>query len=150
MVFKEWLVELLRIHCGDWFLNPHRHGVRVKMHVETTDRHEVDVVIECGRVMVCIELKKNSLDAVVRQAVHRATRTGCGQVYVALDLPTHSILAWLVSNQELAKAVAQHGIGVVSARDNTVIIRSAKRQSTRQKTQAILELISNIEQEMKT
>lgn len=70
-------------------------------------------------------------------------------IYVALDLPTHSILAWLVSNQELSKAVTQHGIGVASARDNTVIIRAAKRQTTRQKTQAILELITQTETEMK-
>lgn len=69
---------------------------------------------------IIFELKETDLVKALDQAVDR--RRIADYIYVVLDLSTPSIMSWLRSNLDLLK----YGVGVISAKDNTIVIPSYK------------------------
>ena len=123
-VLSPWLREVLRIHGMD-APAPGFSGlarpVRIEMHQRTPDGKEVDLIITNGERTVAVELKDRST-RVFEQAIAR--RKWFDYVYAAINWSTHEIISYLAGNP----GILEEGIGVVSMRDNVVVVRSTKRK----------------------
>ena len=119
LLFSNWFIELIRLHFlkdGIWNLN--KHPIEIKSHVRTLDNHEIDLMISDGETVVVVELKKYDMETVIKQALAR--RRYANYIYIALDLPTYFIINYLKKHPEVIRA----GIGIISARDNCIVIRA--------------------------
>jgi len=94
----------------------------LKNHVYLLQNTEVDVWLRCGNgTTVIVELKENDVGKVVQQAIRR--RSLADYVYVALNMDVSSIIRCLRNYLE----IFQYGVGVVSTKDEVVVIRSYRR-----------------------
>lgn len=122
-ILAPWLREVLRIHGMDapsaGFSGLAR-PVRIELHHRVPDGTEVDMIITNGERTVAVELKDAS-PKVFEQA--RARRKWFDYVYAAVNWSTHEIISFLAGKPD----ILEDGIGVVSLRDNIVVVRSVKR-----------------------
>lgn len=128
LLFSDWFKELLKLHFfKDGLWNMNKHPVEIKSHVRTLDNVEVDLMISNGEIVVIVELKKYDVETAIKQAMTR--RHFADYIYIALDLPTHTIVRMLKKHQEALKA----GIGIISAKDNCIVIRAYPQSKHKKK-----------------
>ena len=115
MILSKWLIDALSYHIGTP-LPP----VRIRTHFRIVENLEIDLFVNCDNKRFIFELKKDDLWKVLEQAVAR--RRLADYVYVVLNLSVSEILSWLRSSAALLK----YGVGVISAKDNCIVIPSYK------------------------
>jgi len=143
LLFREWFVRVLLWHCDSIF----SAKPVVDTHVVTVGRHEIDVVVNCRGKRICIELKEVDIARAVDQAINYLENLGCDIVYVALGMHIDTIMDYLRTNQELAKKVFEHGIGIVSAPDNCIVFRAFQRRTASTRFLSLVELMKSRESE---
>jgi len=115
-----WIKVLISRHCSNsiaWPGYPDRKPVEIATH-RYKGGYEIDAVIYCEGKTIGIELKETDLSKALQQAIER--RKLFDYFYIAIDLHVSTIMLMLRSYKEFLG----HGIGIVSTRDNAVIIYS--------------------------
>jgi len=118
VLLPSWLLEIVKLHCSKGFLSL-EYPIYIRNHVRDVHSNlELDLVITCGKKRIVVELKEADLAKVVEQ-IGRRKLLG-DYAYIALNLRVHDIIGALRNYSKLL----EHGIGIVSTRDNCIVIRA--------------------------
>jgi len=143
LLFSKWFKELLAYHFPSRW--PFNLNVKVETHIVTANKLEVDVLVrdlKDSRKVIAIELKESDIDKAIQQALKR--KEVFNYVYVAINLPTASILAELRRHPE----ALENGIGFISTYDDCIVIRAYSHKKKESKRYLnLLELVKTIEKE---
>jgi len=121
-IFNDWVREVIEIHFSpSWSYYP----LVISTHVVTPFNHECDFVISSKKknVSVLCELKDWTVEDTLNQVLER--RSYFDFAYAVINQPTYHILNMLrkMGKEKLDKMLSL-GIGIISSKDNLVLIRS--------------------------
>ena len=137
LVLRDWMISVLFWHCRDIL----ETKPKIDTHIYMPNKREIDVVINCKGKRICIELKRMDIFKAVDQAIGYLESDYCDVAYIALNWDVDVIIDFFRRNLELAKKVFEHGIGVISARNNIIVFRAFEKTSASRKFLNLLELI---------
>ena len=126
LLFPRWFREVVYYHCKEdvWDWQP---GIVIHLH-PVINGVEFDVIMRCRKArkvnVVCFELKDADMDKVLSQAIVR--RDQCDYIYVVADLDTYVMLNQVARSRH-GKEALRLGVGLVSARDDVLVLKSYSR-----------------------
>ncbi|RLF08492.1 MAG: hypothetical protein DRJ60_00075 [Thermoprotei archaeon] len=138
-IFNSWVREVIEIHFSpSWSYYP----LVISTHVVTPFNHECDFVISSKKknVSVLCELKDWTVEDTLNQVLER--RSYFDFAYAVINLPTYHIFNGLRKlGKEKLNEVLSKGIGIISSKDNLVLIRSYRVKKHSVKLMPIVEEI---------
>jgi len=120
-IFEDWLRELIQMHFSpSW----EHYPLNISTHVQTPYGRECDLIIsnKKGTSVLC-ELKDWTVKDTLQQVIVR--RPCFDFAYAVINQPTYQILNMLRKmGKERLERILSLGIGIISSRDNVILVRS--------------------------
>jgi len=126
-LFDKWFRYLVSLHEIPFPFKVETH-VRIK-------NIECDLVISSNKGTIEVELKESDFSKVFEQGIKRLELFD--YVYIALNIPTYSILSVLRSYPW----VIERGLGIISIYDGVVVLKAHKRKEPKQTFKNLLSYI---------
>lgn len=121
VIFEDWLRKLIELHFSpSW----EHYPVMVNTHVRTLEGDECDLVLyNKKKTTLLCELKDWTVEDTLNQVVKR--RGSFDFAYAVINQPVYQILNVLrkMGSEKLSEILSL-GIGLVSSRDNVILVRS--------------------------